>query len=83
MLSIPQLHFVEMKKVLQIHIDQFPKVCVEDVRFSPMEVEGKVNVPILHRNHVKVRVHAAKNYFVVLMAVVHTVRSTANDFKMN
>ena len=48
-----------------------------------MEVEGQVNVPILHQNHAKVRVHAAINYFVVLMAVAHTVRSAAHDFKLN
>ena len=83
MLSIPQLHFVEMIKVLQIKIDPFPKACVENVRLIPMEVEGQVNVPILHQNHAKVRVHAAINYFVVLMAVAHTVRSTANDFELN
>ena len=83
MLSIQQLHFVEMTKVLQIKIDPFPKACVENVRLIPMEVEGQVNVPILHQNHAKVRVHAAINYFVVLMAVAHTVRSAAHDFELN
>ena len=72
-----------MTKVLQIWIDPFPKACVENVRSIPMEVEGQVNVPILHQNLAKVRVHAAINYFVVLMAVAHTMRSIANDLELN